>query len=159
MKHARSVTAPHGEPRLVIIAVVKHNAPNAPKAPARNPHCAVAKWAPAKLKLSPLIFIITNEADHSDEVDDMSRLVEWAVDAKAACGGEDCIIGAGLLPGHCVGMALDNNYRFLSSFGEEPVWGDIGFGFPGSTVDYEAVVGEALAEVVGQTCDDIIIVN
>ena len=44
--------------RLIIIAEVKQKAPAAPSAPAAKPHLAVAKWAPPKLKLSPLTFIM-----------------------------------------------------------------------------------------------------
>jgi hypothetical protein len=101
-----------------------------------------------------LIFIITNEADHTDEVFDQDQLIDWTLEAKAGCGGENCIVTGGLLPGHCVEMELDNNFRFMSSFGEEPVWGEIGSAW-GPEPDYEAVVGEALAQVVGEACEDI----
>jgi len=101
-----------------------------------------------------LIFVITNEADHTDEVYDQDQLIDWVLDAKSGCGGENCIVTGGLLTSNCVEQELDNNFRFLSSFGEEPVWGDIGSSW-GPDPDYEAVVGDALAQVVGEACDEI----
>ena len=102
-----------------------------------------------------VIFIISNEADHTDEVDDMTQLEQWVLDAKAVCGGASCVVTGGLLNSACVEMELDNNFRFLSAFGEEPVWGSIGNW--GDPVDYESVVGETMALVIGEACDEIVI--
>jgi hypothetical protein len=100
-----------------------------------------------------VLFIITNEADHSDEVDDQDAMIQMVLDAKQECGGAECVVAAGILPQHCVDMGLDNNYRFLSAFNDDPIWGDIGF--MGDGCDYTQVVGDSLAEVIGMTCEDI----
>ena len=66
------------------------------------------------------------------------------------CGGDDCIVTAGLLPPSCVPDANPVIWQFLNAFGEVPQWGDIN--------DYEGyadVVSSALADVIVQTCDEI----
>jgi hypothetical protein len=87
--------------------------------------------------------------------------LEWLHDtvvaAKAGCGGDACIIGGGLLSEFCIEESMNHAYEFLASFGEEPSWGDIQGGdmFNPDTSSYSEVVGDALAEVVAQTCDEI----
>ena len=83
-------------------------------------------------------------------------LHDTVTDAKAGCGGDACIITGGLLGPWCV---PDQNaaYQFMASFGEDPIWDEIGDGclFNCPPPDYGAVLGDALAQVVAQTCDQI----
>lgn len=102
-----------------------------------------------------VLFILSDEADQSFHVDDPEHLHDLVVDAKAGCGGDDCIVTGGLLSAWC---QYDQNasYQFLSSFGEEPVWGEIGSPLPfDPPPDYTAVVGDALAQVIGEVCETI----
>ena len=100
-----------------------------------------------------LIFILSDESDQSLEVDQLQHLHDLVVEAKATCGGDDCIVSGGLLSEFCT-PDLNAAHEFLSSFGEAPVWGSIG-SIIGPPPDYSAVIGDALAQVVAQTCDQI----
>jgi hypothetical protein len=104
-----------------------------------------------------LLFILSDEADQSLEVETLTWLHDTVVAAKAGCGGDACIIGGGLLSEFCIEENENHAYEFLASFGEEPKWGDIQGGdmFNPDTSKYSEVVGDALAEVVAQTCDEI----
>jgi len=100
-----------------------------------------------------MIFILSDEADQSYDVDDAQSLHDLVVSAKAGCGGEMCIVTGGLLSEWCT-PDQSASFDFLSSFGEDPVWGSIGSPM-GPPPDYKEIVGEALAQVVAQTCDEI----
>lgn len=100
-----------------------------------------------------LLFILSDEGDQSFDVESLDSLTSLVTSAKAECGGDECIIGAGLFKTFCT-PELNAAHAFLSSFGSDPIWGSIGDAF-GSPPDYEATVGAALAEVVGQTCDEL----
>jgi hypothetical protein len=100
-----------------------------------------------------MIFILSDEADQSYDVDDAQYLHDLVVNAKAGCGGEMCIVTGGLLSPWCT-PDQSASFDFLSSFGEEPVWGSIGQPM-GPPPDYKETVGEALAQVLAQTCDEI----
>ena len=64
-----------------------------------------------------------------------------------------CVVAGGLLPQYCP-AGTNGSLAFLESFGAAPTVGDIGFGF--GMVDYAAIVGDTFAQVVAQTCDDIV---
>ena len=100
-----------------------------------------------------LIFVLSDEADQSGDVADLGALHDMVTAAKAGCGGDTCIITGGLLSEWCT-PNQSATYTFLSSFGEDPVWDSIGSPF-GPPPDYTQVVGDALAQVVAQTCDQI----
>ncbi len=101
-----------------------------------------------------LIVIITNEADHTHIAYDVDQLEAWILDAKAGCGGANCIISAALLSDRCIGGGLDNNLSFLSRFGEVPIWVSID-----AYSEYTSIFGDALAQVVGETCEEIVVVK
>lgn len=94
------------------------------------------------------IFVLTNEVDQS--IEPVASYADTIRAAKAGCGGDDCIVTAGLLPPNCVPSANPVIWQFLNAFGKAPQWGDIG-DFDG----YAAVVSSALAEVIVETCDEI----
>jgi hypothetical protein len=102
-----------------------------------------------------VVFVLSDEADQSLDVETLDFLHDTVVAAKSECGGDECIVTGGLLSPWCT---PDNNnaYTFLASFGEDPVWGSIGSPNPfDPPPDYSAVVGDALAQIVAQTCENI----
>jgi len=96
-----------------------------------------------------VIFVLSDEAGHSYEMETHEFLHDTISQAKSGCGGDNCIVSGGLLTNWCTG---DQNgaFRLLSSFGEDPVVGDISNG-----ATYTEVVGDALAQVAAQACDEI----
>ena len=69
--------------------------------------------------------------------------------AKTECGGDECILTAGLID-PCVEDTNQTAWQFLNAFGEAPTWGSIE-----DTATYADVVGTALAQIVGETCMSI----
>jgi hypothetical protein len=95
-----------------------------------------------------VIFVLSNEVDQSPE--DLAVYTDVVRGAKAGCGGDECIVTAGLLATNCVPAADPMVWRFLNAFGEVPSWGDIA-DFAG----YADVLSGALAGAIVDTCDDI----
>jgi hypothetical protein len=100
-----------------------------------------------------LLFVLSDEADQSLEIEELDFLHDTVVAAKQECGGDDCIVSGGLFSIFCT-PANNAAHTFLSSFGEEPIWGDIGLGI-GPPPDYAGIVGDALAQIVAEQCDEI----
>ena len=94
-----------------------------------------------------VIFYLADEPDKSPEP--LQDYHDWIASQKAACGGDKCIITAGLI-NPCTVTTNDNHWLFLNMFGEEPIWGSIY-----DQAKFETVVGNALAAVIGQTCLEI----
>jgi hypothetical protein len=62
-------------------------------------------------------------------------------------------VPAGLVP-PCVQVTAPNVlHQLLHSFAKEPVLGDIGT--PEDTTHYPDLLGDALAQIIAQTCDEI----
>ena len=92
-----------------------------------------------------LLFFLTDEPDKSPEA--MTLYKQTLLDAKSGCGGEDCILTAGLVPG-CISGINQKLWQMMTAFGdEEPIWGDIK-----DTDAYTEVIGAALAATLGDTC-------
>jgi|GEM_PF-1198675 len=100
-----------------------------------------------------VVFILSDEADQSLEVEGLEFLHDTVVDAKAGCGGDACVVTGGLLSPWCSG-AMNASEQFLQSFGGGATIGSIGSPF--EMPDYGTVVGETFAQVVAQACDDIV---
>lgn len=96
-----------------------------------------------------LVIILADEPDKSPEP--VSKYHDLLNAAKTKCGGDKCIVTAGLI-NPCVKMAPDTMWKFLTSFGSDPISGDIA-----KPAEYTKVVGDALAAVVKLTCDKIVI--
>jgi hypothetical protein len=102
-----------------------------------------------------LLFFLADEPDKSPE--DLDYYHDLIIAQKESCGGDECVITGGLI-NPCVqsvpalGGDPDTMWNFLTSFGEEPIWGDIT-----DTANYADVVGDALALVIEQVCDEIAI--
>lgn len=91
-----------------------------------------------------IVFVLTDEPDKSPEP--VEAALERLRAAKQGCGGDVCITTAGLLP-PCLTSEHQSLWRFLSGFGESPVWGDIH-----DPAAYGMIVERALAEVSAQAC-------
>ncbi len=91
-----------------------------------------------------VLFFLTDEPDKSVE----SRFVyeEMLLDAKADCGGADCIFVSGLIP-ECTIDVNQKLWQFIQLFEEEPRWGDIE-----QTNDYTEVFGDTLADAIAEAC-------
>jgi hypothetical protein len=95
-----------------------------------------------------VIFFLTDEPDKSPE--GVQTYVDMVAAAKPVCGGLDCAIAAGIVE-TCI-MGVDNVlWQFLQSFPDPPMVGSID-----DPAGYEDVIGGALAQVIAQTCDDIV---
>lgn len=94
-----------------------------------------------------MVFVLTDEPDKSPE--DIAVYHDMLAAAKTECGGDECILTAGLLD-PCVEATDQTVWQFLSTFGEAPIWGDID-----DSANYANVVGDALAQIVGETCMQI----
>ena len=129
-----------------------------------------------------VIFTLTDEVDNSPE--DVAAYHDMIVAAKAGCGGDACIVPAGVMM-PCLASAPDNVlHPLLSSFGKEPVIADIGPELDdcfddcddgdathcnlvqpavtcqelydgAATSQYAEALGGALAQVIAETCDEI----
>jgi hypothetical protein len=95
-----------------------------------------------------LVIFLTDEPDKSQGSPAMYH--DMLAGVKSGCGGDDCIIAAGLID-PCVQQSNQTVWQVMSSFGEPPIWGDI----EGEPAEYQQVVGDALAQVVKKTCDEI----
>jgi hypothetical protein len=95
-----------------------------------------------------LIIFLTDEPDKSQEAPAVYH--DMIASVKQGCGGDDCILTAGLID-PCVQESNQTVWQVMSSFGEPPIWGDI----EGEPAEYAQVVGDALAQVVKKTCDEI----
>ena len=98
-----------------------------------------------------LVFVLSDEPDKSPET--LDTYVSMLNAKKTACGGDKCILTAGLVDS-CVQGVNNTVWQFLNAFGEPPIVGDID-----DETKYSAVVGDALAQVVKQTCDEIAVVK
>ncbi|MBI5516194.1 MAG: hypothetical protein HY909_20585 [Deltaproteobacteria bacterium] len=95
-----------------------------------------------------VIVALTDEPDKSPE--GARRYHDLFVRAKEQCGGDRCIVTAGILP-PCAMGANEPLYQFLNAFGRPPTIGDI----EGTSMDYTRVVGDALARTVSELCSNI----
>jgi len=106
-----------------------------------------------------VLFFITDEPDKSPEPID--PFVQMVLDAKAGCGGDQCIVTAGAVPSFCYQNAGDTTlFDFMNAFGKPPA--SVGF-IPESfnmplppPPDYTAILGDALVDVIAETCDAIV---
>lgn len=92
-----------------------------------------------------LIVFLTNDPDASLEPVAVYR--DMVLDAKGEC--PECILTAGLLK-TCVPAENQRLWQFMTSFGDEPIWGDIE-----EKTGYAEVVGLALAGTLADACINI----
>jgi len=94
-----------------------------------------------------VVFFLTDEPDKSVETDEAYR--DMILEAKADCGGEDCVYVGGLVP-PCIEGVNQKLWQFMNQFPAEPIWGDIE-----STQEYANVFGEALAGAIAEACANV----
>jgi hypothetical protein len=94
-----------------------------------------------------LVIVLSDEPDKSPEGTAVYR--DMLTSVKTKCGGDKCILVAGLV-NPCIENVNNALWQFMNAFGEPPVWGDLK-----EPAQYSQVVGDALAQVVKQTCDEI----
>jgi hypothetical protein len=98
-----------------------------------------------------VIFFLTDEVDNSilETVDTYHSMI---VNKKTKCGGDLCVLTGGIIP-PCIASTPGNTlWGLMSSFGEpNPPFADI----DGPATAYAGALGDALAQVIAQTCEDI----
>lgn len=95
-----------------------------------------------------VVFFLTDEPDKSPE--STATYEAMILDAKADCGGAECVFVSGLVP-PCVSDINQKLWQFMTLFDDEdPQWGDIL-----DTAQYDDVVGEVLATAVAEACANI----
>jgi hypothetical protein len=94
-----------------------------------------------------LVMVLSDEPDKSPEGTQVYKDMLTAV--KPLCGGDKCILTAGLV-NPCIEGVNNALWQFLHAFGEPPIWADLK-----DPSQYSSVVGDALAQVVKQTCDEV----
>lgn len=94
-----------------------------------------------------LVVVLSDEPDKSPEGTQVYK--DMLTGVKSACGGDACILTAGLVD-PCIETVNNPLWGFLNAFGEPPIWADLD-----DPTQYTNVVGDALAQVVKQTCDEI----
>lgn len=94
-----------------------------------------------------VVVVLSDEPDKSPEGTQTYKDMLTAV--KPKCGGDACILTVGLI-NPCIENVNNSLWEFLNAFGEPPIWGNLK-----DPTQYTKVVGDALAQVVKQTCDDV----
>jgi hypothetical protein len=94
-----------------------------------------------------VVFFLTDEPDKSPESKDV--YADMILEAKAGCGGAECVFVGGLVPGCIVGVN-QKLWQFMEVFREDPPFGDIV-----DVANYGDFVGQALADAVAEACANI----
>jgi hypothetical protein len=94
-----------------------------------------------------VIIVLTDEPDKSPE--GAAVYHQMIVDAKAGCGGDDCVVITGIYD-QCIEGVNNALWQFFNLFPTFTPDGDID-----QPADYANVVGAALAQVIGETCEQI----
>ena len=84
-----------------------------------------------------------------------SNFVQMVHDAKAECG-DVCVVTTGAIAGQCYDQPGNINtrlYDFMNGFGQPPAsWINLEWGM---VPDFGTVLGDALADAIATTCDEI----
>lgn len=94
-----------------------------------------------------VVVVLTNEPDKSPE--GAMAYYDMIVDAKAGCGGDPCVVVTGLVD-PCIEGANDELWQFFGLFSNVLPLGNIAV--PG---DHGQVLGPALAQAIGDSCQQI----
>jgi hypothetical protein len=94
-----------------------------------------------------VVIFLCDEPDKS--VESLETYYNMLVGQKENCGGDRCIITAGLIE-PCIIDVDDKGWQFLNMFGEPTIWGNI---HEPSTFD--VIIGDELSEAVVDVCDEI----
>jgi hypothetical protein len=103
-----------------------------------------------------VLFLVSDSPDLTPPDIPTQQFIDIVREAKSECGGDTCIITSGAIQGQCYENAANTNTRltdFMNGFGKPPAsWVSLS----GAVVDFEGVLGTALADAVATTCDEIL---
>ncbi len=94
-----------------------------------------------------VIFFLTDEPDKSPESETV--YADMILEAKAGCGGADCVFVGGLVPS-CIVDVNQKLWQFMEVFREGPPFADIA-----DVPNYGTFVGTTLAAAVAEACANI----
>lgn len=102
-----------------------------------------------------VLFLVSDSSDLTPGNIPTSDFIDIVREAKAECGGDDCIVTSGAIQGECYGQPGNTNTRltdFMNGFGKPPAsW--VSLSDP--DLDFTGVLGTALANAVASTCDEV----
>jgi len=102
-----------------------------------------------------VLFLLSDSPDLAPPEIPTQQFIDIVSDAKAACG-DFCVIPTGAIAGACYDQPGNINtrlYDFMNGFGAPPPsWTNLQSGM---VPDFEGVLGTALADVIGATCENI----
>lgn len=102
-----------------------------------------------------VLFLLSDSPDLTPPEIPTSDFVQMVHDAKAECG-DVCVVTTGAIAGQCYDQPGNVNtrlYDFMNGFGQPPAsWINLEFGM---VPDFGSVLGDALADAIATTCDEI----
>ena len=102
-----------------------------------------------------VLFLLSDSPDLTPPAIPTSDFVEMVRDAKAECG-DVCVVTTGAIAGQCYDQPGNINtrlYDFMNGFGHPPAsWINLQFGM---VPDFGTVLGDALADAIATTCEEI----
>lgn len=104
-----------------------------------------------------VLFLVSDSPDLTPPAIPTDDFVQMVRDAKADCGGDVCVVTSGAIAGQCYGQPGNTNtrlYDFMNGFGKPPAsWITLEFGME---PQFGNVLGDALADAIATTCDEIV---
>jgi hypothetical protein len=102
-----------------------------------------------------VLFLLSDSPDLAPPDIPTQQFIDIVSDAKSECG-DFCVIPTGAIAGACYDQVGNTNtrlYDFMNGFGAPPPsWTNLQSGM---VPDFEGVLGTALADVIGSTCEQI----
>lgn len=102
-----------------------------------------------------VLFLLSDSPDLTPPEIPTSDFVQMVHDAKAECG-DVCVVTTGAIAGQCYDQPGNVNtrlYDFMNGFGQPPAsWINLEFGM---VPEFGSVLGDALADAIATTCDEI----
>lgn len=103
-----------------------------------------------------VLFLLSDSPDLTPPEIPTSDFVEMVRSAKADCGGDVCVVTTGAIAGQCYQQPGNTNTRltdFMDGFGKPPAsWINLEYGMAPA---FGNVLGDALADAIATTCDEI----
>jgi hypothetical protein len=103
-----------------------------------------------------VLFLVSDSPDLTPPAIPTSDFIQMVRDAKADCGGDVCVVTSGAIAGACYEQPGNTNTRlteFMNGFGKPPAsWINLEFGM---TPEFGNVLGDALADAIATTCEEI----
>lgn len=104
-----------------------------------------------------VLFLVSDSPDLTPPAILTDEFIQMVRDAKADCGGDLCVVTSGAIAGQCYGQPGNTNtrlYDFMNGFGKPPAsWITLEFGM---MPEFGNVLGDALADAIATTCDEIV---